>query len=124
MASLPSSFSFRVGQPEQISWTLTDKNNAAVSGSTVLASLYVDRNIRNFVTTPGTVDPVFNNIALTETPASSGIYVGVIPSTFSPIESTYSYVTVITASSGSLANPVTWQIPTVVVFPENVIDLV
>ena len=124
MATLPSSFSFRVGNPEQITWTLTDSGGNPVSGVGVTASLYVDRNLRNFVTTPGTIDPVFNNISLSETPASSGIYIGVVPATFNPVQSTFSYVTVITAAGGALANPITWQIPSVVVFPENVIDLI
>ena len=122
--SFPASFTYRVGQPSLVTWNLTDQNNVPITGAAVTATLYVDRSLQNPTITPGTVDPIFQNIALNETvPGTSGVYQGTVPATFNPIQSTQNYVTVITAVGGSIGT-VTWPIISVVVFPENTIDLV
>lgn len=118
----PTSFTFRVGQPEQITWVLTDVNNQPVSNAIVKATMYTDRNLQDPVTTPGTPDSVIDNLLLTET--TTGTYQSVVPITFNPQEATINYILVITAtdqSSNPLAN---WSIPCVIIFPQSAIDLV
>jgi hypothetical protein len=123
---LPTSFTFTCLIQQQITWTLTNAVGAPITGATVTASLYVNRNIQNPAQFPGTLaDPVnFQNVPLPETnPGVSGVYVGIVPQAFNTVASTTGFVTFITATSGSTILDV-WSIPTVVITPQNVNDLV
>lgn len=122
VVSPPVSFTFRALQQAQLTWNLTDQNGNPIIGATVNATCYENRNIQNVTQYPGTPLTGFNNVVLTETPASSGIYVVVLPATINPAQSTNGYVTVITATLGP--TPVgTWSIPTVFTAPQVNIDL-
>lgn len=117
------SFTFTSLTQQQVTWNLTDTSGAIITGATVTATLYLNRDKFQPLVRPGTPDTIFNNIALIETPGGSGTYVGQIPATFNPLPSDSGYTTVITATLG--ATPLAdFEEPTVVVPPQEVIDLV
>jgi len=125
--TIPLSFSFRCLQQSQLTWTITNVDGSPTSGLTVVATLYSGRSRINPTLVPGTADSVFNNIAMPETPVSSGIYIGTIPNTFNPAAVpgfvANQFVVVITASSGASVLE-TWTIPAVVVPAQGQYDLV
>jgi len=121
IVSPPTSFTFRALQQNLLTWTLTDNSGNPITGATVSATLYANRNLQNVTQYPGTADSIFVNIPLVETPP--GTYTGVIPVTFNPGSATLGFATVITALSGS-TNIGTWTIPSVVIPPQNINDLV
>jgi len=121
-ASFPSSLTFRVGQAQQLNWILTDSAGDPISNATVSATLYTNRSLSNPSAQPGTADTVFQNISLIET-ATAGTYSGGIPVTFSPSSAAQNYIVVISAAGTSFGSSA-WSVPAVVIFPENVIDLV
>lgn len=118
----PTSFTFRSLQVSQITWALTDTTGVAITGATLAATCYQNRNLQNPVQYPGTAITGFTNISLPET-ATPGTYTAFLPATINPSPSTTGYITVITALMGS--TPIgTWTIPTVFIPPQNVNDLV
>jgi hypothetical protein len=123
---LPTSFTFTCQIQQQITWTLTNASGTPITGATVAATLYANRSASNPAEFPGTLaDPInFLNVPLTETVIGvSGIYVGVVPQAFNTAASSTGFITVITATSGASILDV-WSIPTVVITPQNVNDLV
>ena len=123
----PYSYSFRCLRTQQFAWTLTNSAGAPVSNCTVSSSLYSSRSLQNPTAVPGTIDPIFNAIAMPETPANSGIYIGTIPDTFNPSPTSQftaaQYVVFIQAYFGtSLLDD--WNVPAVVVPNGSPIDLV
>ena len=123
IVSPPTSFTFRALQQALLTWTLTDQNGNPISGATVTATLYANRNLQNTTQYPGTAVTNFTNVSLVETPALSGIYVATLPATINPSAATLGFATVISALSGSTSIG-TWTIPSVVIPPENINDLV
>lgn len=123
--SPPTSMTFRSLQQTQITWTLTNAAGVPVTGMTVSATLYANRSRSNPATQPGTIaDANFNALALPETvPGVSGVYQGVVPAAFNPLQSLTGYLVIITASNGATLID-TWTIPGVVVFPQISSDLV
>jgi gp6-like head-tail connector protein len=126
-ATMPTSFTFRCLIQQQVTWTLTDAMCNPVTGATVTATLYANRSISNAAQFPGTIaDPNLANLTLAETvPGVSGIYVGIVPQAFNPPDtnSGFGFVTIITAMSGATVLDV-WSIPTVVVTPQNLNNIV
>lgn len=88
----PNSYTFRALQSQTLTWYLTDDSGAPITGATVVATLYSDRNRVDPTTQPGVAVTGFTNISLAETPALSGIYQGLISATFNPPATTYGFV--------------------------------
>lgn len=123
---LPTSFTFRAFQQNQITWQLTDQNQNPITGATVTATLYANRSISNPIGFPGVIaDPAnLNNLALAETiPGTSGIYVGATNALLNPTQATTGYVLVISALNGSVSIG-TWSIPAVDLQAQTMNDLV
>jgi hypothetical protein len=119
--AVPNSLTFRAKALQSLSWTLTNVNGSSLSGATVTATLYTGRNRQNPDIIPGTPDSIFNNITLVETPTSSGIYIGSIPSTFDPSPTLIDFTVVITATGTAQDS---WQVPAVILSSQISIDLV
>lgn len=120
----PASFTFQTNTVQQLTWNLVDISGNPITGATVTATLYLNRSRIDPTNIPGTPDPNFNNINLTETPTLSGTYVGTIPEAFNPIVGADSwFILVITASQGSSILRI-FEIPAVVTPDQNEIDLV
>ena len=115
----PTSFTYRSEQPENLTWSLSDDSGNPISGATVLATLYANRSLTNPSTIPGTPVTGFTNILLPES-STPGTYATVI-NPFSVSSSVTQFVTVIQVTS---PGTYTWEIPSVVIPPQNSIDLV
>ena len=122
----PVSFTFTALQQNLITWTLTNQSTGLpVTGATLVATLYSNRNQANSTAIPGTIsDPNLSNLSLPETnPGVSGIYTGIVPAAFNPVQAVSGFLLVITASSGSTLLD-TWTIPAVVIAAQNLNNLV
>lgn len=120
----PTSYTFRALQIEQLTWVLTDENNAPVTGATVEASLYANRSLVDPVATPGTSIVGFLDLLLTETPAASGIYIVTIPPLALPDPAVTGYVLSVTATDAFNNDLGQWETRAVLLPPENSVDLV
>ena len=121
IVSPPTSFTLRALQQALLPWVLTDQNGNPIAGATVTGTLYANRNLQNVTQFPGTAVTNFTNVSFVESPA--GTYTASLPATINPPAASLGFATVITALSGS--TPIgTWTIPTVVIPPQNLFDLV
>src|SRR5919108_3259761 len=124
IANPPTSFTFRTNRQQVLTWVLQDGSGNPITGAQVTATLYVNRDSQNVSQYPGTPLSPINNLTLTETPPSSGTYQGTIVSSFNPSPSTTGFTLVVTSKDG-LGNLLDIsEVPAVVIFPENLIDLV
>src|ERR1700757_3362745 len=119
----PTSFTFRTNRQQTLTWTVQDADGNPVVGLTVTATLYANRDSQNPTASPGTPDLVFTNLSLPETPINSGVYIGLIPANFNPQPALYGFVTVVTSKDQSSAVVDATEVPSVVIFPQDSIDL-
>lgn len=112
-----SSFTFRTGQPELLTWILTDQDDVPVSGAVVSATLFAGRSLAVPDESPGVPVAGFSNVPLPET-ATPGTYAAIILPFVAPPTST-GFVVVITVPDIS-----TWEIPAAIIPPGANTDLV